>query len=406
MSDTLRKTVKAIEDDISQLDTERASKLEARDTAKKALEGAIEANGFDRESAEYKSANDAVKSLGEIEDKLAAKRGDLEAALRMLGQSTGAPTRKSVEEFVDNRTPEALIKSEGFAQVSKHANSQARFGTILLGELPEDYALKADVSASARSRRDDGGYVNPLYRPLRLLDVVPTGRTDGNVFHYTQFAPGTATAAVVAEGALKPGTDAAFNDASVDIDTIAAWYKVRKQSLADAPAIRTILEGQLRFDVRAALEAAVLAEILGTAGIGTTANAAEPLVDLISHSMVDVVLNNMVPNAVVLHPTDWEAIRLAKDGNDNYIYGPPSQAGATTVFGMNTIPSVAMAAGTALVGAFDAGATILMREGMQVLISDSDQDDFIRNRVTLLGELRAGTAVWRPGAFSTVDLAA
>jgi hypothetical protein len=52
------------------------------------------------------------------------------------------------------------------------------------------------------------------------------------------------------------------------------------------------------------------------------------------------------------------------------------------------------------------GATLLIRSGIQVLISDSDQDDFIRNRVTLLGEMRAALAVWRPAMFVDADLLA
>jgi hypothetical protein len=70
------------------------------------------------------------------------------------------------------------------------------------------------------------------------------------------------------------------------------------------------------------------------------------------------------------------------------------------------IPSVAIAQGTALVGDFSIGAQLLIREGVQVLLSDSDQDDFIRNRVTMLAEMRAALPVFRPAAFATVaDLA-
>jgi hypothetical protein len=66
------------------------------------------------------------------------------------------------------------------------------------------------------------------------------------------------------------------------------------------------------------------------------------------------------------------------------------------------IPSASIAQGTALVGDFEIGAMLLIREGVNVLLSDSDQDDFIRNRVTMLGEMRAALPVFRPAAFSTV----
>jgi hypothetical protein len=40
------------------------------------------------------------------------------------------------------------------------------------------------------------------------------------------------------------------------------------------------------------------------------------------------------------------------------------------------------------------------------VISDGDSDDFTRNRVTALGEMRAAVLVWQPSAFVVVHLAA
>ena len=75
------------------------------------------------------------------------------------------------------------------------------------------------------------------------------------------------------------------------------------------------------------------------------------------------------------------------------------------LWGLPAVPSKVLAPGTAIVGDFSQ-CTLYVREGANVRISDSDQDDFIRNRVTLLGEGRFGLAVWQPAAFAVVDLAA
>jgi HK97 family phage major capsid protein len=74
------------------------------------------------------------------------------------------------------------------------------------------------------------------------------------------------------------------------------------------------------------------------------------------------------------------------------------------LWGVPLVPSPAIPQGTVLVGDFTIGAQLFIREGVQVLMSDSDQDDFLRNRVTLLGEMRAALAVFRPSAFAAVDL--
>jgi hypothetical protein len=39
-------------------------------------------------------------------------------------------------------------------------------------------------------------------------------------------------------------------------------------------------------------------------------------------------------------------------------------------------------------------------------MSDSDSDDFVRNRLTLLGEGRFALAIWSPASFARVDLVA
>ncbi len=39
-----------------------------------------------------------------------------------------------------------------------------------------------------------------------------------------------------------------------------------------------------------------------------------------------------------------------------------------------------------------------------MLLSDSDQDDFVNNRITMLAEMRAALPVFRPAAFATVAL--
>ena len=62
----------------------------------------------------------------------------------------------------------------------------------------------------------------------------------------------------------------------------------------------------------------------------------------------------------------------------------------------------AITAGTALVGAFKLGAQYFMRQGMTIDMTNSDQDDFIKNLMTIRAEERLALAVYRPLAFCTV----
>ena len=64
-----------------------------------------------------------------------------------------------------------------------------------------------------------------------------------------------------------------------------------------------------------------------------------------------------------------------------------------------------MPAGTALVGAFGTCSRLFIRESVNTRISDADQDNFVRNMVTVLAELRAGLAIWQPLGFTKVAFA-
>ena len=60
---------------------------------------------------------------------------------------------------------------------------------------------------------------------------------------------------------------------------------------------------------------------------------------------------------------------------------------------------MAMPEGEFLVGAFGLAAQIFDREEASVMISSEDQDNFVKNKVTILAEERLALAVKRPQAL-------
>jgi hypothetical protein len=72
------------------------------------------------------------------------------------------------------------------------------------------------------------------------------------------------------------------------------------------------------------------------------------------------------------------------------------------LWGLPLIVSTVISAGTALVSDFGVGVSLHVRECVNGRASDADQDDFVRNRVTLLAEGRFAVALWQPAAFALV----
>jgi HK97 family phage major capsid protein len=305
------------------------------------------------------------------------------------------------------------------------SGSKARFGGIDIGQVATRDAMVADITGTTSMRRGDYGGVTPqLRRRLSVLDLIPTGTMDANTFPYTKESGSFGTAVEVAEGVAKPEAALTLTDDEAVAATIAHWLKIRKQALADVPALQAIIEGRLRYGVLRRLEGQVLngdgvganmRGILQTSGLGAVTFTAGALIaDQILRGVTTVFLADAEATGVVLHPTDWQTALLAKStytaqagvtgGSGQYYSGGPFEVTPQQIWGIPLIPSAAIAQGTALVGDFAIGAQLLIRQGVQVLLSDNDGSDFTMNRSTILAEMRAALPVFRPPAFATVAL--
>jgi hypothetical protein len=59
-----------------------------------------------------------------------------------------------------------------------------------------------------------------------------------------------------------------------------------------------------------------------------------------------------------------------------------------------------------LVGSWAQSCRAYIREPLTVRLTDSDSDDFLKNRISILSEVRMAFVVHQPAGFATVDLAA
>jgi HK97 family phage major capsid protein len=431
----------ALKDKLKTVESQLAAERDARVEAQRELDAARQAfansgTPLSQDTPEFKAAAAARAKVGAIDDRIAELTAMQVETLKLLGQD--APEGGS--RFGDGAPP--FAGSGGWSagdvlrdgamqhQLEQMASTTFPVGRVQLGEVAGRDALvqafAADVTGTPSMRRADyAGIVPQLRRRLRILDLIPMGTMDNNSLPYTQESGSFAGAAETVEGAAKPEGAVTFTDQTADAKTIAFWLKNRKQVLADAPAVQSIIEGRLRYGVERRFADQILSGdgvgenirgILSTSGIGAVAFTAGALVaDQILKGITTVFLADAEANAVVLHPTDWQTALIAKStytaqagvtgGSGEYFSGGPFAVTPQQIWGIPLIPSAAIAQGTALVADFTLGAQAFIREGVNVLISDSDQDDFIKNRVTILAEMRAALAVFRPAAFCVAALA-
>ena len=219
-----------------------------------------------------------------------------------------------------------------------------------------------------------------------------------------------------AEGAEKPQIHPTYAAVTVALQKIAAHLKESDELLNDAPFLESVVRGRGAYEVRKAIEKYLVSTLLATSGIDTTVNDGISFDNLLKAKMA--VMDNVgyEADAIIINPADLQTLLLTKDGTGGtvgqYLMGGPAYApygnGAygqyLPIWGMKVVPSNAIAQGTAIVGAFKACASVVSKagEGFRIEVANQNEDDFVKNMLTVRIEERILEAVRLPGGFAKV----
>lgn len=250
-----------------------------------------------------------------------------------------------------------------------------------------------------------------LRRPV-VADLIPDGTTRANAIVYMEETTTTNAAAAVAEGADKPESALAFTEKNSPVRKIATVLPITDELLEDEPAMRSYVEARLRLFLALAEETQLLTgtgvapQLLGlynVAGINTQAKGADPTPDAFFKGM-DLIrtLAFLEPDSIVMHPNDWQDIRLLRTADGIYIFGSPMEQGAQRMWGVPVVVTPAATQNTGLILAAAQGMQIFRRSEVQFAISDQHSDFFIKNQLMLRVEERLALVVYRPKAICTV----
>jgi hypothetical protein len=189
--------------------------------------------------------------------------------------------------------------------------------------------------------------------------------------------------------------------ATVQMSTIAHWKEVPRQILRALPALRAVIDNELRQGVLAKVQARVVAgtgtvvapatapQMLGIIGqVSQTVTGPTTLLGQIISAIGMVETNGGVVDAVLMNPADVALLLNAQAG----VYNPLVTATSIAGYPILKIPSVA--AGTALVGDFSSSTTLFV--GEQANVRATEALGFKSNVVTVLGEMDAVVLVERP----------
>jgi len=375
------------------------------------------------EAAHDRAAKAAITKHLRAGNRVEIYPGDGDLPVDVEGKSPG-------QLFVESPHFEAVLKSIGGA--SGEFRSPAIGIPGGLRSIPSGPRMRAPITGAAGSAgalvpNQHVGLIEPgLVRPLTVRDLVTVLPMQADAVEYVKEATRASNAATVAEAsqiahtgdevATKPEGGLTFTSLTTTARWIAEHVAITRSIAQDRPQLRSYIDDYLIYDVNLELEEQMLSGngtgqnftgILNTAGIQTVAAFTAPAgpLDNLRKGLTLVRLNGRAnPNAVILNPSDAQNIDLLKENNEanNFVASPFTSAGPRSLWGVPVVESDAIAAGTALVGDFKK-AILFDRQEAQILLG-TVADDFVRNIVRILCELRAAWGVVRPSAFCTVSL--
>lgn len=378
---------------------------ERYEAAKAAL--AMAKDGEDADA--LKSAIDEFKAA-EAAKKSAEEADDLIKSLGTVKENTPMEdTPKNLGEFAAKNLDLAPVRDGA----SKSAGTNFGFKTYT------DPQVSQTVYTYSTNVADQG------LRDLAVRQLFGQEQISGNALTYFVLGAKEDNSAPspkgVNEAAAKPQFHIVEGSVTATLQKIAGWFYETDELLEDNAFLASALNNRGLYELDAAIEAYLLTTLQSVSGIGAKTYAhngnvtPDVILDAIMAIKDDTRFN---ADAIIINPTDYAILRKLKtaSGSNEYVgggcfYGPYGNGQVAVqpgIWGLNTVVTPNITAGTVLVGAFKQGASVVTKanDGARIEVFKGDHDDAIYNRVTVVVEERIALATRYPKAFVKITEAA
>lgn len=399
----------------------RAAALKAaREIVSKAL-----AESRDLTDEEQGEIQAKMAEISELDGKIKAQ----EEGSQLLKQLDGlTPKDHHVNEKGSEEKPAKSLGDHFVKAVSDQLdNLKARSG--FTAAAPEfkaatDAQTTPSVFTQPVLEQVDTNLVRGYRRPL-VTDLFGTGTISGTSIRY--FVEGAVEGgfASVAEGGQKPQLHIGDPTSVVDaVKKIAAWWDTADEMVEDLPFWASEINNRGLYLLSVIEEQQLLngdgtgsnlLGILNRSGVGTLQYAAGKLADGVFQAMTQIQnVTGLSADCLIINPSDYQDLRLAKDGNQQYYgggffagqYGQGGIQWQPPVWGLSTVVSPAAAVGSPVVAAGKQAVTVYRKGGVQVSATNSDQGKFTKDIITTRIEERLALAVRYPAAVVKMSVGA
>ena len=356
-----------------------------------------------------KSADDLQNAITAVKNVQAQIDAADEAEALMKGLET-PKAEKADKEEEEKAMPRTL--GENFVEAIKKQAIGKKFDLNVPAFKAATDTQTSPAGAVDFATTFDKTVVEAARVPLVVRDLFGAENISGSTLVYLVEGAMQGAPAVTAEGAEKPQIHFADpTPKTVSLAKVACHIKESDEYIHDYPFLASAINGRLLYELGLVEQNKLVTDLLGTSGIQTgtyAANAtASGIADAILQAAMDVQNSSgFAADAILINPADWYTLRVGKDGEDRY-YGGGYFGGQSVqnLWGINVCVSPAVTAGTIVVGAYKTCASVVQNGGVSVEAVNTNEDDFVKNLMTIRAEERLALAVRRPAGFKKLTKA-
>lgn len=337
------------------------------------------------------ATSEQMKSLEDI----LKKQGEALANLKSEGNSENQKDFSTLlaKQLLENKEElKAMMtkKGEGLRITVKEVGNMT-FGSNVTGQIPQ-----AD--------RESGITSLPRRNPF-LLDLIPTSSIDSNLWEWVEMKNPEGEAAMTAEGEKKAQIDFDLVLADAKVKKVTAFIKVSKEMLDDIDDLRNEIDRELMRAIYLKVDEQLMnGDGTGENLTGVTANAtpfaagtfagtvnAPNNADVLRIAVNQVTINHFDATHIVLHPSAMTALEVQKASNGHYILPPFASVDGRIISGIRVIENTGVGVNEFIVADLSRYAARI-KEGLTIDVG-YENDDFTKNFVTILGEMRIAARI-------------
>ena len=310
-----------------------------------------------------------------------------------------------------NEMKKAANLGEHFVNTVKAATPGKRFDVSAPAFKAATDTQTSPAGAVDYATTFDTNVVTAARTPLVVRDLFAAEQISGSTLVYLVEGAIQGAPAVTAEGNEKPQIHFADpTPKTVSLAKVACHIKESDEYINDYPFLASAINGRLLYELGLVEQNKLVTDLLATTGIQTGTYAATgtatDIADAILQAAMDVQSGSgFAADGILINPADWYILRTGKYNGQYYGGGYFGAQDIPNIWGIPVCVSAAVTSGTVVVGAFKTCGSVVANGGVAVEAVNTNEDDFVKNLMTIRAEERLALAVRRPAGFKKLTKA-